>query len=80
MQYIVNKSLKKNVIYRFFSRKYINLLIRVSNTIDRNTKSKMLKIFEDDTTSKLIEKNDRLKAYVFDSKKKMYGILKILDL
>ena len=40
----------------FFFFKKINLLIQVSNTIDKNTELKMLKTLKNDTVSKLIEK------------------------
>ena len=36
--------------------KEINLLIQVSNTIDKNIESKVLKALENDTTSRLIAK------------------------
>ena len=41
-------------ILNFF--KEINLFIQVSNTINRNTKSKVIKILGDDAASRLIEK------------------------
>ena len=41
-------------ILNFF--KEINLFIQVSNTINRNTKSKVIKTLGDDAASRLIEK------------------------
>ena len=40
----------------FFIFEKINLLIQISSTVDRNTKSKVLKTLEDKATSRLIEK------------------------
>ena len=47
--------MKFNYIFIYFSIK-INLLIQVSNTIDKNTKSKVLKTLKNDTSCKLITK------------------------
>ena len=53
-------------------------MIQFSNTIDRNTRLKVLKTLEDDVTSKSIAKKS-LKAYTFDNPK-MPKIPKIQDL
>ena len=44
------------VSQRTFFKREINLLLQISNTIDINTKSKVLKTLENDTVSRLIVK------------------------
>ena len=63
------------MIFFFFGKK-ITLLIQVSNTINRNTKSKVLKTLKDDAISKLIAKM----IGSMSMHKKMFRILKIQDL
>ena len=60
--------------------KEINLLIHINNTIDRNTKSRVLKTLEDEEASMLIAKRiyPRL-TYIFDNPT-MLETLKIQDL
>ena len=52
---------------------FLNLLVQVSNTIERDTESKVLKTLEDDLAKRVISKKDMFKVYTFDNSK----ILKI---
>ena len=63
-----------------FFEQEINLLIHISNTIDRNIKIKVLKILEDVTASRLITKRICSRPTTHLIIKKILRIPKILDL